>query len=160
MAPPAIRSRRWPSAPAHGGQQEESVIMTETTAGRMRVAHDRMVRGVGQFLDDVKLPRMGYAAFVRSPHAHANITRILADDALQIPGAIAVLTPEDLVPHVNAVRPGEPGVSTYSRSYNRYPLTSETVTFSGEAVFAVVAQDRYSAEDMIDAVQVVYAPLP
>ena len=63
--------------------------MTETTAGRMRVAQDRMVRGVGQFLDDVKLPGMGYAAFVRSPHAHAKITRIMTDDALQIPGAIA-----------------------------------------------------------------------
>lgn len=134
--------------------------MTETTAGRIRVAHDRMVRGVGQFLDDVKLPGMGYAAFVRSPHAHAKITRIMTDDALQIPGAIAVLTPEDLLPHVNAVRPGEPGVSTYSRSYNRYPLPRETVTFSGEAVVAVVAQNRYSAEDMVDAVQVVYAPLP
>jgi carbon-monoxide dehydrogenase large subunit len=120
--------------------------MTETTAGRMRVAHDRMVRGVGQFLDDVKLPGMGYAAFVRSPHAHAKITRILTDDALQIPGAIAVLTPDDLLPHVNAVRPGEPGVSTYARSYNRYPLPRETVTFSGEAVAAVVTQNRYSAD--------------
>ena len=39
----------------------------------------------------------------------AKITRIMTDDALQIPGAIAVLTPEDLLPHVNAVRPGEPG---------------------------------------------------
>ena len=56
--------------------------MTETTAGRLRVAQDRMVRGVGQFLDDVKLPGMGYAAFVRSPHAHAKITRIITDDAL------------------------------------------------------------------------------
>ena len=46
--------------------------MTETTAGRIRVAQDRMVRGVGQFLDDVKLPGMGYAAFVRSPHAREN----------------------------------------------------------------------------------------
>ena len=40
-----------------------------------------MVRGVGQFLDDVKLPGMGYAAFVHGPHAHAKITRILTDDA-------------------------------------------------------------------------------
>src|SRR5262245_23641572 len=135
-------------------------LMTETTAGYARGAPDRMVRGVGQFLDDVQLPGMGYAAFVRSPHAHAKITRIVTDDALQIPGAIAVLTPDDLLPHINAVRPGEPGVSTYSRSYNRYPLPKETVTFSGEAVAAVVAQNRYIAEDMVEAVQVAYAPLP
>jgi CO/xanthine dehydrogenase Mo-binding subunit len=139
---------------------KESVIMTETTTGRRRVAQDRMARGVGQFLAEVKLPGMGYAAFVRSPYAHAKITRILTHDALHIPGAIAVLTPADLLPPVNAVRPGEPGVSTYSRSYNRSPLPRETVTCSGEAVVAVVAQDRYSAEDMVEAVQVVYAPLP
>jgi carbon-monoxide dehydrogenase large subunit len=134
--------------------------MTEATTGRWRVAPDRMVRGAGQFLDDVHLPGMGYAAFVRSPHAHAKITGMRTDAALQIPGAIAVLTPDDLLPHVHAVRPGEPGVSTYSRSYNRYPLPRETVTFCGEAVVAVVAQNRYSAEDMVDAVQIAYAPLP
>jgi carbon-monoxide dehydrogenase large subunit len=138
----------------------EDTIMTETAERRTRVDQARMVRGSGQFLDDVKLPGMRYAAFVRSPYAHANIQRIVTDKALSIPGAIAVLTPDDLLPHVNPVRPGEPGVSTYSRSYNRYPLPKETVTFSGEAVVAVVAESRYIAEDMVDAVQVTYEPLP
>jgi carbon-monoxide dehydrogenase large subunit len=111
-------------------------------------------------LDDVKLPGLCYAAFVRSPHAHATIQQIRTDEALRIPGAMAVLTPEDLLPHVNAVRPGEPAVNAYARGYNRYPLPPGTVTFSGEAVVAVVAATRYIAEDMVDAVQVDYAPLP
>jgi CO/xanthine dehydrogenase Mo-binding subunit len=51
-------------------------------------------------------------------------------------------------------------VNAYARSYNRYPLPHDTVTFSGEAVVAVVAATRYLAEDMAEAVQVDYAPLP
>lgn len=121
---------------------------------------DRLVRGRGQYLDDVQLPGMRHAAFVRSPHAHAVIQRIDTDAALQIPGAIAVLTPDGLLPHVNPIRPGEPGVSTYSHSYDRYPLPKDRVTFSGEAVALVVAESRYVAEDMLDAVSVEYAPLP
>ncbi len=131
-----------------------------TTEAGARVEQDRLVRGKGQFLDDVKLPGMCHAAFVRSPHAHARIARIVTDDALRIDGAIAVLTPEDLLPHVNAVRPGEPAVSTFSRGYNRYPLPVENVTFSGEPVAMVVAENRYIAEDMLDAMQVDYEPLP
>jgi CO/xanthine dehydrogenase Mo-binding subunit len=131
-----------------------------TPEGRSRISSDRLVRGQGQFLDDVKLPGMCHAAFVRSPHAHARIARIVADAACRIDGAIAVLTPDDLLPHVHAVRPGEPAVSTFSRGYNRYPLPRETVTFSGEPVAVVVAENRYIAEDMLDAIQVDYEPLP
>ncbi len=125
-----------------------------------RVNPDRLVRGQGQFLDDVQLPGLQHAAFVRSPHAHAVVERIDTDDALAIPGAIAVLTPDDVLPYVNPVRPGEPGVSTYSHAYNRYPLPRERVTFSGEAVALVVATSRYIAEDMLDAIHVEYQPLP
>src|SRR5215471_1821786 len=134
--------------------------MTEARQRQGRVAHDRMVRGRGQFLDDVQLPGLCHAAFVRSPHAHARITQICTDDALRIPGALAVLTPADLLPHIYAVRPGEPAVNAYARGYNRYPLPYDTVTFSGEAVVAVVAATRYLAEDMAEAVQIDYEPLP
>ncbi len=134
--------------------------MATTSAGRLRPEQDRMVRGKGQFLDDIKLPGMCHAAFVRSPHAHAVIKRIVTDDALAIPGALAVLKPEDLLPHVDPVRPGEPGVSTYARAYNRYPLPPRNAIFSGEAIAAVVAESRYIAEDMVDAVRVEYEPLP
>jgi carbon-monoxide dehydrogenase large subunit len=134
--------------------------MTAASEGRFRVERDRMVRGHGQFLDDIKLPGMCHAAFVRSSHAHATIKRIVASEALRIPDAIAVITPDDLLPHVNAVRPGEPSVNNYARGYDRYPLPKDKVTFSGEAVAMVVAESRYIAEDMADAVQVDYEPLP
>ena len=63
--------------------------MTEARQRHGRVAHDRMVRGTGQFLDDVKLPNMCYAAFVRSPHAHARIQQI---DTAKAQGFQHVLT--------------------------------------------------------------------
>ena len=99
--------------------------MTAAPEGQFRVKQDRMVRGYGQFLDDVKLPGMCHAAFIRSPHAHAEIRRVDTQEALRIPGAIAVLTPDDLLPHVNAVRPGEPSVNDYARGYDRYPLPKD-----------------------------------
>ena len=55
-----------------------------------------MVQGRGRFLDDIKLPGMCYAAFVRSLHAHANIKQINCDEALKIPGAIGILTPDEV----------------------------------------------------------------
>jgi carbon-monoxide dehydrogenase large subunit len=134
--------------------------MTETSQRHVRVPQDRLVRGTGQFLDDVKLPGLCYAAFIRSPHAHARIQQIHTDAALRIPGAMAVLTPPDLLPYVNAVRPGEPSVNAYARGYDRYPFPRDTVTFSGEAVVAVVAATRSLAEDMADAVRVDYELLP
>jgi len=51
----------------------------------------RLLQGRGRFVDDVSLPRMVHAAFVRSPHAHAKITSIDTSDARSMPGVIAIL---------------------------------------------------------------------
>src|ERR687883_727892 len=56
----------------------------------------RFVRGKGTYVDDIKLPGMLYLDIVRSPHAHARITRINADAALALPGVLAVITGKDL----------------------------------------------------------------
>src|SRR5688572_30671381 len=61
-----------------------------------RVEDARLITGRGSFSDDVNLPGQAYAAFVRSPHAHARIVRIDAANALKIPGVIAVLTGADV----------------------------------------------------------------
>ena len=58
----------------------------------------RMVRGRGRFLDDVKLPGMCYAAFVRSEYAHANIVSIDVSAAMEVPGAVGVITPTRCCP--------------------------------------------------------------
>src|SRR5438034_4511424 len=56
----------------------------------------RFITGRGQYVDDVKLPGMTYAAFVRSQHAHAKIRRIDASAALKHPGVVAVFTGKDM----------------------------------------------------------------
>ena len=61
-----------------------------------RVEDDRLLRGRGQFADDVAIPGLARAAFVRSPHAHARLGRIDASRALACPGVLAVLTDADV----------------------------------------------------------------
>ena len=58
----------------------------------------RFLTGSGQYTDDVALPGQTYAAFVRSPHAHANIRRITIDKAKRAPGVIAVYTGAEIEP--------------------------------------------------------------
>ena len=120
----------------------------------------RMVRGRGQFLDDVKLPGMGYVAFVRSEYAHANIVSIDCSAAMEVPGAIGVITPEEVLPHVNPVRPAAPGSSEFARPYDRFPMPPGKVTFVGDPVVAVAAETPHAAQDMAEAVVVEYERLP
>src|ERR1041385_4676039 len=56
----------------------------------------RFLRGEGRFIDDVALPGLLHARFVRSPHAHATIEAIRTDAAAAMPGVIAVFTHADL----------------------------------------------------------------
>ena len=56
----------------------------------------RLITGKGNYVDDVKLPGMTYASFVRSPHAHARIKRINVAKAKSAPGVIAVYTAEEV----------------------------------------------------------------
>ncbi len=125
----------------------------------------RMVRGRGRFVDDIKLPGMCFAAFVRSEVAHANVKSINVEEALKVPGAIGVITPDEVLPHVNPVRPAAPGSSEFARPYDRYPVPPRNgdgwkVNFVGDPIVAVAAETAHAAQDMVEAVVVEYAPLP
>ena len=133
-------------------------MVTHEEVARPELA--RMVRGRGQFLDDVKLPGMCYAVFVRSEYAHANIVSIDTMEAMKVPGAIGVITPDEVLPHVNPVRPAAPGSSDYARPYDRFPVPPGKVTFVGDAIVAVAAETPHAAQDMAEAVVVEYELLP
>ena len=120
----------------------------------------RLVRGRGQFLDDVKLPGMCYAVFVRSEYAHANIVSIDVEEAMKVPGAIGVITPDEVLPNVNPIRPAAPGSSEYARPYDRFPMPPGKVTFVGDPIVAVAATTPHAAQDMAEAVVVEYDQLP
>ena len=133
-------------------------MVTHEEVARPELA--RLVRGRGQFVDDIKLPGMCFAAFVRSVHAHANIKSIDVEEAMKIPGAIGVISPEEVLPHVNPVRPAAPGSSEYARPYDRFPVPPGKVAFVGDPIVAVAAETAHAAQDMVEAVLVEYEPLP
>ena len=63
----------------------------------------RLITGTSQYVGDVAMPGMQHVAFVRSPHAHARIRGIKAGAALKVPGVVAVVTGQDLKPHVSPI---------------------------------------------------------
>ena len=74
--------------------------MTATSPARAkhepRVEDAALVRGNGRFMDDPRLPNQAYAAFVRSPHAHARVLKVDADAARKARQVLAVLTAADM----------------------------------------------------------------
>ena len=120
-----------------------------------------LLQGKGQYVDDIKLPGMLHAAFVRSSYAHAKVGRIDKSAALAVPGVHAVIVYADLpesvrrqtlpllVPHPAIKQP-----------YLPYALVKDEACYVGEPIACVVADSRYIAEDAAQLVQVEYEPLP
>jgi carbon-monoxide dehydrogenase large subunit len=119
-----------------------------------------LITGNACFTDDIKLPGMLYAAFLRSPHAHAVIRRIDTSRAAALPGVTAVFTGQDLAGKIKDVPPMWllPGCDLKPKS--RPYLATDKVRYAGEAVAVVVAQDRYVARDALDLIEVEYDVLP
>lgn len=118
----------------------------------------RLLTGRGRFVDDIHLPRMLHAAFVRSPHAHARIVSIDVTKAKAMPGVRLIADGRD-VAGVCA-----PWVGTLlhfkgMKSPPQYPLPLEKVMWVGEPVVAIVADSRARAEDAAEQVEIVYEEL-
>jgi aerobic carbon-monoxide dehydrogenase large subunit len=127
--------------------------MTGGFGRRLRKEDQRFVRGRGLFVDDVRLPGMLYGAVLRSPHPHA---RILAIDTLAAeahPKVRAVITGETLAVSGLAWMPTLSGD-------RQAVLATDKVRFQGQEVAFVVAEDRYSARDALELIDVEYEPLP
>lgn len=124
-----------------------------------RVEDPRLITGHGQYVDDVKLPFMGYAAILRSPYAHARIKGIDVSKAKQAPGVITVITGQDIkgkiAPLPCAARP-VPDLKVPTH----YALAMDKVYFVGHPIAIVVAEDRYQARDALDLIEVDYEELP
>ena len=119
----------------------------------------RLLRGRGRYVDDIVLPRMLVAAFVRSPHAHALIARVDGAAARALSGVDAVVTGADLARVTRPLAPRLTG-DGFFRPTAWPALAHERVRFCGEAVAAVVAADAYIAADARELVTVDYEPLP
>ncbi|HYT26173.1 MAG TPA: aerobic carbon-monoxide dehydrogenase large subunit [Actinomycetota bacterium] len=118
-----------------------------------RKEDDRFLHGRGTYVDDVQLPGMLHMAILRSPVAHARVTRIDVEQAKAHPGVVAVVTGADLDAHGLAWMP------TLSAD-TQAVLALEKVVFQGQEVAAVVAEDPYVAADALELIDVDYEPLP
>jgi aerobic carbon-monoxide dehydrogenase large subunit len=117
-----------------------------------------LVEGDGRFLNDIKLPGMYHLAFLRSQHAHARLNSIDIRKARELPGVIKVLTGEELLGKVDPFRSM---ANRFSGGESiQHWLAVDKVRFCGEAICAVVAEDRATAEDACDLIKVDYDPLP
>jgi carbon-monoxide dehydrogenase large subunit len=127
----------------------------------------RFITGRGQYVDDLKLTGMTYAAFVRSPHAHARIKSIDVGPAKAHPGVIAVFTGKDMT-GVNSLPCGwdlrkaknVPGVVQDLALVPHMPLTSDVARHVGDPVAVVIADTQAAAVDAAEKVNVAWEPLP
>ncbi len=120
----------------------------------------RLTTGRGQYFANKTLPNMLHLVFVRSREAHARIVNIDKTAAENMPGVVAVITGEDLCKEIRPL-PRQAGTSSHSIKYPEFwPLAVDKVKFHGEPVAAVIASDRYAAEDAAHSVAITYDPLP
>jgi carbon-monoxide dehydrogenase large subunit len=132
---------------------------SDTLGAAVRRKEDpRLITGHGRYVTDVELPRMLHVAFVRSPHARARIRGVAAGAAAARPGVAAVVAGDDpgVARHRIRARSALPAYVETEQPVLAWP----TVRHAGEAVAAVVATDRYVAEDAAALVAVDYEPLP
>ena len=130
----------------------------------LRKEDRRLLLGKGQYTDDIVLPDQTYAVFVRSQHAHANLTKIDADAARALPGVLAVLTGEDVaadglggIPCGWAVKnkDGSPMVEPPHPS-----LAHKKVRHVGDPIAMVIATSKATAKAAAALVDVDYDVLP
>jgi len=112
----------------------------------------RLLRGEALFVDDVELPGLLHAAFLRSPHAHARILGIDVTAAKTRAGVLAVYTAQDLGAYwqpgpLLVPPPPIAGMEFHQRC--QVPLARDKVRHVGEPVVMVVAESRYIAEDAL-----------
>src|ERR1700737_3337356 len=123
----------------------------------------RLLTGQALFIDDVELPGMMHAAFLRSQVAHARIRKIDFSRALQRPGVIAAYVAGDLGAYwqpgpILVPPPPIAGIVFHERT--QVPLAKDKVRHVGEPLVIVIAESRYIAEDALDDIDVELEQLP
>jgi len=133
--------------------EERAANLKGMGTSRKRVEDVRFTQGAGNYVDDIKLDGMLHGDFVRSPYAHARVVSINSEEAMKIPGVLAVITAKELEPlglHWMPTLAGD----------KQMVLADGKVLFQGQEVAFVVATDRYAAADGAEAVEVEYEELP
>lgn len=148
----AVPGSSEPDAPA-------SEIRPKFVGARVKRLEDpRLLTGSGAFVDDRRVPGLLHVAFRRSDHAHALITGIDTSAAEDMKGIVGIFRADDIEPHIAPIR-----ATSRSKNYHATSqpiLSKEKVRYVGEPIVAVVAQNRYLAEDAIEQILIDFEPLP
>lgn len=123
---------------------------------------ERLLTGKALFVDDIVLPGMLHAAFLRSPYAHARIAKVDASAARQRNGVVAVFTAQDLGDYWKPgplLVPPPPIRDAIFNERTQVPLAKEKVRHVGEPVAIVIAESRYIAEDALADIDVDFEQL-
>ena len=139
--------------------------MSEGIGARVKRKEDkRFITGKGRYTDDIRMENQAYAAFVRSPHAHARVTGIDRSAAEGMEGVIAVLTgPELVADKIGNLICGWAVSSKDGSGMKMGPwsaLATDKVRYAGDAVAVVIAETPAAARLAAEAVAVDYAELP
>jgi carbon-monoxide dehydrogenase large subunit len=127
----------------------------------LRIEDAALLRGHGRFVDDIVLPGLLHAIFVRSPVAHARLNGIDTSAAKALPGVHAVFTYRDLRPVIVCDRtPLALPVAAIRHHVDPSWLAEKELCFVGEPVAVVVAESRAIAEDAANLVVIDIEELP
>ena len=133
----------------------DEILVTRNWVGKpVRRKEDiRLVKGEAAYVDDLNMDCY-QAAILRSPYAHARISRIDLTKAEALKGVVAVLTGQEVARETKPI-----SARAITRPATQYVMAADKVRYVGEPVAAVVAEDRYIAEDALDLIEVEYEPL-
>jgi carbon-monoxide dehydrogenase large subunit len=120
-----------------------------------------LLSGKGRYIDDIRVPGVLHACFLRSPYGHARIRSIDVSAALALPGVHAVLTAQDLSERMRRERmPLLLPNPTMSTLRTQHCLAVDEVCYVGQALAVVLADNRYIGEDALALIAVEYDVLP
>jgi carbon-monoxide dehydrogenase large subunit len=132
-----------------------------------RLEDRRLLTGAGRYVDDIVLPGMLHAAFLRSAHGHAAITSLETAPAEAVPGVVAVLTYDRLAPWMQPLPTRArttprlvQAIRFRTQEAAQYPMCRDRARYAGEIIAMVVARDPEAADAGAGAIQVGYEALP
>jgi carbon-monoxide dehydrogenase large subunit len=125
----------------------------------MPALHNRILAaGKATYVGDVNLPGVSHMAVVRSTYAHARIKEIDTSAAERLPGVIATVVGEEIRKNTNPIPTHSPALG--EKRILLYALAVDKVRYVGEPIAAVVAEDRYTANQAARLIEVTYEELP
>jgi aerobic carbon-monoxide dehydrogenase large subunit len=137
--------------------------MRESIVGRFvgnsvrRVEDQRLLRGKGNYVDDVVVQNMAHASFLRSPYAHAHITSIDTSSARQVPGVVGVFSGAEVAEFTNPYIGMTMMAGLYEPSF--HSMAVDRARYVGDPVAIVIAASHRVAEDACALIEVNYEPI-